>query len=617
MEIAAWTAAVGLSAWSQCWTASGKAGKAGNPTRLLVGRGVSDPSRRQRRPCPVRQGLHPSPRRGAQLVFRTARRRVLADMGRPLSKMIPNGCWFLWRAAITFRRLATGGQERHGAYIGLSGSGSTVRRHPLTTHSPITSTMQDDFPLTITTILRHGSTVYGHSECVTWLGDRGAHASYAEIEANARRLAAALPARRQRRGPGGHVLLEQPGAPGGVLRDAVHGRGAAHAEHPAARRAAHAHRQPRRGQDHHRRRHPAAAAGAGAAAAHHGRGVHRGRRRRRLGPRATGRVLRYERAAGRPRTPASAGPSWTRRRPRSMCYTSGTTGDPKGVVYSHRSTFLHALSGQAATLTGATEGDRILHVVPMFHVNAWGIPFAAFMAGATLHMPGPYMTAAGPAPSSRAERPTLAAAVPTIWQASSGRRDSGDRPVLAADGHVRRRGDAALADGGLPGALRPEDHPGLGDDRDLARWAAWLSRRRRRARHRGGAGLADEVRPDHRGGRDADRRRRAGQSFRGTASSVGEIEVRGPWITARYYRRRRRRTSSTTAGCGPGTSAPSTTGATSRSPTARRTSSSPAASGSPRSSWKTCSPAAPACSKPPSSGSRTRNGPNGRWPAWW
>ena len=64
----------------------------------------------------------------------------------------------------------------------------------MTAHSPITSTMQDDFQLTITAILRHGATVHGRSECVTWLGDRGVHVSYAEIARNAERLGAALAA---------------------------------------------------------------------------------------------------------------------------------------------------------------------------------------------------------------------------------------------------------------------------------------------------------------------------------------------------------------------------------------------------------------------------------------
>src|SRR5690606_11275093 len=71
-----------------------------------------------------------------------------------------------------------------------------------------------------------------------------------------------------------------------------------------------------------------------------------------------------------------------------LCYTSGTTGNPKGVLYSHRSNFLHTLMGLQATVLGATPGDVILPVVPMFHANAWGIAFAGPAAGTKLVMPG-------------------------------------------------------------------------------------------------------------------------------------------------------------------------------------------------------------------------------------
>jgi acyl-CoA synthetase (AMP-forming)/AMP-acid ligase II len=99
----------------------------------------------------------------------------------------------------------------------------------------------------------------------------------------------------------------------------------------------------------------------------------------------------------------------------SLCYTSGTTGNPKGVLYSHRSTLLHAYGSSLPDSLGASAGDCILPVVPMFHVNAWGLPYACALTGAKLVLPGPHLDGASLHALFEEEGVTMSAGVPTIW----------------------------------------------------------------------------------------------------------------------------------------------------------------------------------------------------------
>src|ERR1700730_160009 len=98
-----------------------------------------------------------------------------------------------------------------------------------------------------------------------------------------------------------------------------------------------------------------------------------------------------------------------------MCYTSGTTGHPKGVVYSHRSNVLHSFMVAMVDTIGLSEPDTVLPIVPMFHANAWGLPYAALFTGANLVMPARFMTPEALTSLMVGQKVTLGFGVPTIW----------------------------------------------------------------------------------------------------------------------------------------------------------------------------------------------------------
>ncbi len=108
-------------------------------------------------------------------------------------------------------------------------------------------------------------------------------------------------------------------------------------------------------------------------------------------------------------------PEFDERTASSLCYTSGTTGNPKGVLYSHRSTMLHTLAAIAPDTSSLTSAETLLLIVPMFHANAWGTPYAAAMVGAKLVLPGPHLDGANVFAMMRDEKVTMSQGVPTVW----------------------------------------------------------------------------------------------------------------------------------------------------------------------------------------------------------
>ncbi|MGH3853205.1 MAG: long-chain fatty acid--CoA ligase, partial [Pseudonocardiaceae bacterium] len=217
----------------------------------------------------------------------------------------------------------------------------------------------------------------------------------------------------------------------------------------------------------------------------------------------------------------------------AMCYTSGTTGNPKGVAYSHRSAYLHSMcccTGEVAALTSA---DWILPVVPMFHANAWGLPYAALMSGASLIMPDRHVAAGSLVRLIEAARPTVAAAVPTIWGdvlrhlRERGGDMSSIRQVLCGGSAVPLALMKAFAELGV----RITQAWGMTETSPIGSVATPPvgARGEEAWRYRAGAGrLVAGVEGRVVGEGDV--------VLPCDGTSVGEIQVRGPWVTARYYR---------------------------------------------------------------------------------
>ncbi len=220
------------------------------------------------------------------------------------------------------------------------------------------------------------------------------------------------------------------------------------------------------------------------------------------------------------------------RAPAAMCYTSGTTSQPKGVVYSHRSVYLHAAANLFAGGFGISDSDTVLQIVPMFHANGWGFPYAAMLAGAGLVLPGRDLTPPSLVRLIASERPTVSGGVPTVWRGvyDHAREVGADLTSLRV---------ISCAGSAVPESLL-RDWVGLG----VQMYQAWGMTET--------SPLAAIARPpaDDRGRDEWYWRTRTGRPVPGVevravgedgtvlprdGHSVGELEVRGPWVTGSYH----------------------------------------------------------------------------------
>jgi fatty-acyl-CoA synthase len=248
-------------------------------------------------------------------------------------------------------------------------------------------------------------------------------------------------------------------------------------------------------------------------------------------------ALRYEELMAEAGDGSYDFPELDERQAAALCYTSGTTGNPKGVLYSHRSISLHSSMTLMADANGLSREDSVLAVVPMFHANAWGLPYGAALAGSDLILPDRFLQAEHLAKLIATERPTLMGCVPTIFQDLL--RYADEHPEVDLSSLT----NAACGGSAVPRELMRsfEERHGVGI---FQAWGmtetspvATYSRPRERGRDHDDSYWEERARQ----GRPLPwvELRLVGDDGGEVAwdgDSTGEIEVRGPWIAASYFR---------------------------------------------------------------------------------
>jgi fatty-acyl-CoA synthase len=246
-------------------------------------------------------------------------------------------------------------------------------------------------------------------------------------------------------------------------------------------------------------------------------------------------ALRYEDLLEQAGPGPFAYPELDERQAAALCYTSGTTGNPKGVLYSHRSISLHSSMTLMTEGNGLSRGDRVLAVVPMFHANAWGLPYGAALAGADLILPDRFLGAEPLAKLIAQERPTLMGCVPTIFQDLLRYADE------HAEVDLSSLDNAACGGSAVPKQLMKDFEERHG----VRIYQAWGMTET--------SPVATYSRPDETGGHDdaywEERAKQGrplpwvelrlvsdeGDEVAWDGTSTGEIQVRGPWVASQYF----------------------------------------------------------------------------------